>query len=73
MEDTDHARRFALLLASCVGTFVFLAVWLAANWNVVLAVLIGMAVGTVLFFPLRKLMGLFFRPPRRRKKTNFKL
>ena len=68
MEDTDHARRFALLLASSIGTFTFLALWMAANWNVLLAVLSGIGAGAALFFPLRALMGLFFRPPRQRRK-----
>ena len=69
MEDVDHARRFALLLASSLGTFVFLAVWLALEWNGFLAVLIGVAAGTLVFYPLRLLMGQFFRPPRRRRRV----
>ena len=41
----DHARRYAMLLASSVGTFVFIAIWMALNWNFFVAVLIGVATG----------------------------
>ncbi|AWN23524.1 hypothetical protein DKM44_10050 [Deinococcus irradiatisoli] len=65
----DHARRFGLLLASSLGTFVFVAAWMALGWNVVLAAVIGVAVGAAGFFPLRAVMRLFFPPPRFQKKV----
>jgi hypothetical protein len=66
MTHVDHARRFALLLASSLGTFVFIALWMALNWNIFLAILGGAAVGTLGFFPFRALMKLFFPPPNHR-------
>ncbi|GAA4017505.1 hypothetical protein GCM10022631_32750 [Deinococcus rubellus] len=61
----DHARRYAILLASSVGTFVFIAIWMALEWNFFVAVLIGVAVGTLAFYPLRAVSRLLFPPPRR--------
>ncbi len=61
----DHARRFGLLLASSLGTFVFVAVWMALGWNPLLAALIGLAAGLLGFWPMRAVMRLFYPPPRR--------
>ncbi len=63
----DHARRFALLLSSSLGTFTFVAVWMALGWPVLAAVLIGGAAGLLGFYPLRAVMRLFFPPPRRKR------
>ena len=63
----DHARRFALLLASSLGTFVFVALWMALGWHFLLAALGGVLAGTLGFYPLRAVMRLFFPPPRRKR------
>lgn len=68
----DHARRYALLLASSVGTFVFIAIWMALNWNFFVAVLLGVAAGTLAFYPFRAVSRLFFAPPRRRARRTRK-
>ena len=49
----DNARRYAIMVASCLGAFVGIAMWLAAQIHFLLALAAGFAVGLLLFFPLR--------------------
>jgi len=43
----DNARRLSLLLAGSLGTFTFIALWLAAGWHPLLALLGGLLAGGV--------------------------
>lgn len=57
----DHARRYALLCSICLGCFVLLACWMAAELGFVVSVLAGVVAGVLLFWPLRALMRQVFR------------
>lgn len=53
----DNARRFATLIATALGVFVFVALWLGLTWNPLMAALAGAAAGIV----LRPLLALLLR------------
>lgn len=60
----DHARRFALMLTSALGSFVLVAVWMALEWHFVVALLLGVAAGVVAFYPFKMLMRIFYPLPK---------
>ncbi|MEF2276816.1 hypothetical protein V3W47_00805 [Deinococcus sp. YIM 134068] len=51
----------ALILAGSAGTFVFVALWLAASLHVLLAVLGGLAAGALMRLPASALLAIFRR------------
>ncbi|GGK24966.1 hypothetical protein GCM10008955_18290 [Deinococcus malanensis] len=57
----DNARRLATLIATGVGVFAFVALWLGAALNVVLALLAGAGLGVVVWFLVRRLLLSWFR------------
>lgn len=57
----DTARRLALLLAGSLGTFAFIALWLALGWPLLPALLAGAVVGALLRLTLYGLLLLVFR------------
>lgn len=46
----DSARRFALLVACCVGVFAFIALWLGLPLHFFPSVLAGAAAGFVVYW-----------------------
>lgn len=57
----DSARRFSLLLAGSLGTFTFIALWLALGWHPLLALLAGVLAGTLMRLIAYRLLLLVFR------------
>ncbi|ASN80164.1 MULTISPECIES: hypothetical protein [Deinococcus] len=57
----DNARRFATLIATALGTFTFIALWLGLGWNGLLALGGGVLTGVVLQPLLRVLLRTLFR------------
>lgn len=45
----DSARRFALMVACCVGVFAFMALWLGLPLNFFLSVLAGAVAGVLVY------------------------
>ncbi|ADY25224.1 hypothetical protein Deipr_0048 [Deinococcus proteolyticus MRP] len=57
----DTARRFAIMFATSLGTFGWLAAWLAYGQNVWIGLLAGVAVAAVLYWPLYLILRQVFR------------
>lgn len=57
----DTARRFSLMVASSLGTFAFIALWLAAGWHALLALLGGMLAGLLVHLIAYRVLLLVFR------------
>ncbi|MFC6592262.1 hypothetical protein ACFP81_09805 [Deinococcus lacus] len=48
----DTARRYSIMVGASLGTFTFLGLWLAAEQNILVAILGGLAAALLLFFIL---------------------
>ena len=57
----DTARRFSLMVASSLGTFTFIALWLAAGWNPLLALIGAALAGLLVHLIAYRLLLLVFR------------
>lgn len=57
----DTARRFAIMFAASVGTFSWMAVWLAYEKPIWLALLAGLGIAVVAFFPLYLILKMVFK------------
>lgn len=57
----DNARRLATLLATLVGMFVFVALWLGAGLHVLLALVCGAVVASLVWFLARPLLRRWLR------------
>lgn len=57
----DSARRFSLMVAGSVGTFAFIALWLAAGWHPLLALLGGVLAGLLAHLIAYRVLLLIFR------------
>ncbi|WP_261664852.1 hypothetical protein [Deinococcus sp. Marseille-Q6407] len=51
-EPEDTARRLAIMFATSVGSFAWLAVWLAYEQTIWMGLLAGAAIAFVLYWPL---------------------
>ena len=57
----DNARRLATLIATGAGMFAFVALWLGAVLNALLALFAGAGLGMVVWFLVRRLLLVWFR------------
>lgn len=57
----DNARRLATVIATAAGMFAFVALWLGADFYVLLALLAGAGLGVVVWFIARRLLLVWFR------------
>ncbi|UBV42317.1 DUF4395 family protein [Deinococcus taeanensis] len=57
----DNARRFATLIATAFAVFAFLALWLGAAWNPLLALLLAAVAAAVVWAVLNAIFRRVFQ------------
>lgn len=57
----DNARRFATLIATASAVFTFLALWLGAGWNPLLALLLAAVDAVIVWLVARAALRAYFR------------